>query len=252
MSFNPFASMNTSNEAKGEDTDSLGGNFGPIDTGVYDMTIKMVYAIVAKSGANGVVVVFETPDKKTVTQTEYISSGTEKGCNNFYIDKESGEKKLLPGYLKMDALALLATKKELQGPDGQTWEEKMVPIYNSDAKAEVPTKVPVATSMLGCKVKVGILKINENKTKKNETTQKYDPINEAREINEVSKVFHAETGKTIQEYREQKPEPTFLGQWTEKFGTKTIDKFKAVVGGATAGAPGAAAAGGGKPTASLF
>lgn len=249
---NPFASMNTSAEAKGEDTDSLGGNFGPVDTGVYDMTIKMAYAIVAKSGAHGMVITFESADKKSVTQTEYISSGTEKGCKNYYIDKDTGEQKFLPGYLKMDALAMLATKKELQGPNGQTWEEKLVPIYNHDAKGEVPTKVPVCVSLLGTKVKVGILKINENKTKKNEATNKYEPINEAREINEVSKVFHAETGKTIQEYREQKEAATFLGQWTEKFGNKTIDKYKTIAGAPAAGAPAGAAGAGGKPTASLF
>lgn len=249
MSFNPFATMVSSAEAKGEDTDSLGRNFGAIDTGVYDFTVTMAYAIVSKGGANGMVVTLEDDKKQSVTLTEYISSGTEKGCVNYYIDKDSGEKKLLPGYLKMDALALLATKLELSA---QTWEEKLVPIFNFDAKTEVPTKVPVATSMLGMKVKAGVLKINENKTKKNDATGKYDPINEAREINEVSKVFHAETGKTIQEYREQKDAAEFLGKWVEKYGTKTIDKFKAVVGGATAGAPSAAAAGGGKPTASLF
>lgn len=249
MSFNPFATMNTSNEAKGEDTDSLGGNYGAVDTGVYDFTVKMIYAIVAKSGANGVVVTLEDDKKQTVTLTEYISSGTDKGCNNFYIDKESGEKKLLPGYLKMDALALLATKLELSA---QTWEEKLVPIYNYDAKAEVPTKVAVATSMLGTKIKAGVLKISENKTKKNDATGVYDKINEAREINEVSKVFHAETGKTIQEYREQKDAAEFLPKWIEKYGTKTIDKYKTIAGAPAAGAPGAAATGGGKPTASLF
>jgi oligoribonuclease NrnB/cAMP/cGMP phosphodiesterase (DHH superfamily) len=249
MSFNPFASMVTSTESKGEDTDSLGGNFGAVDTGLYDFTIKMAYAIVSKGGANGVVITLEDAKKQTVTMTEYISSGTAKGCVNFYIDKETSEKKLLPGYLKMDALALLATKLELSA---QTWEEKLVPIYNHDAKSEVPTKVPVATSMLGMKIKAGVLKITENKTKLNQATNVYDPINESRDINEVSKVFHAETGKTIQEYREQKDAAEFLGKWVEKFGTKTIDKFKPVVGGATAGAPGAAAAGGGKPTASLF
>lgn len=249
MSFNPFATMVTNVEAKGEDTDSLGGNFGPIDTGVYDFTIKMAYAIVSKGGANGVVVTLEDDKKQSVTMTEYISSGTAKGCVNFYIDKNDGSKKLLPGYLKMDALALLATKLEL---GAQTWEEKLVPIYSKDANGEVPTKVAVATSMLGCKVKAGVLKINENKTKLNEATNKYDPINEAREINEVSKVFHAETGKTIQEYREQKDAAEFLGKWVEKYGNKTIDKYKTIAGAPAAGAPGGGAAAAGKPTASLF
>lgn len=247
MSFNPFAKMNTSTEAKGEDTDHLGGSFGVVDTGVYDFTIKMAYAITAKSGAAGMTFVFESADGKIVNLTEYISSGDEKGNNNFYIDKDSGEKKLLPGYMKVDSIALLSTEKELSAQD---FEEKLVPIYNYDAKAEVPTKVPVAVSMLGKSIKLGVLKINENKTKKNDATGKYDKINEAREINEVNKIFHAVTGKTIQEYRERKDAAEFLGKWTEKYGTATIDKYKAVVGGATAGAP--AAAGSGKPTASLF
>lgn len=251
MSFNPFASMVTSNEAKGEDTDHLGGNFGPIDTGVYDMTIKMAYAIVSKGGANGVVFEFASEDgKKTVSLTEYISSGKDKGYTNYYEDKQTGEKKLLPGYLKVDSIALLATMQEL---GAQTWEEKLVPIYNYDAKGEVPTKVPVCTSMLGCKIKLGVLKINENKTKKNDATGKYDKINEAREINEVNKIFHAETGKTIQEYREKVENAEFLAKWIAKYGTATIDKFKTVAGAPVAGAPaGQAAAGGGKPTASLF
>lgn len=245
---NPFAKMQSSTTAVAEEGDFLGGGRGVLDTGLYDMEIKMAYAIESKGGAAGMVVVFENDKKQTFTLTEYVSSGNDKGNKNFYIDKDSGEEKLLPGYLKIDGLCLLATKLELKA---QTWEEKLVPIYNFDAKAEVPTKVPVATSMLGTKVKLGLLKINENKTKKNDATGKYDPLNEAREVNELNKVFHAETGKTITEYREQTEAAAFLPKWVEKFGNETIDKYKAVVGGATAGAP-AAAGGSGKPTQSLF
>lgn len=245
---NPFAKVVASSTAVAEDSDSLGGGGFIVDTGLYDMTIKMVYAIESKGGAAGVVFEFENDKKQTVRLTEYVSSGDEKGNKNFYIDKETGEEKLLPGYLKVDGLFLLATELEMSA---QTWEEKLVPIYSHDAKAEVPTKVPVAVSAIGKKVKLGVLKISENKTKKNDATGKYDPINEAREINEVNKVFHAVTGKTITEYREKVEGAEFLKKWEEKYGNgETIDKFKSVVGGATAGAPGAA--GGGKPTESLF
>lgn len=245
---NPFAKMQASSTAVAEDSDSLGGGGFLVDTGVYDATIKMAYAIESKGGAAGVVFEFETDKKQTIRMTEYISSGNDKGNKNFYIDKETGEEKLLPGYLKVDGICLLATQKELSA---QTWEEKLVPIYNYDAKSDVPTKVAVATSLIGTKLKLGMLKINENKTKKNDSTGKYDPINEAREINEVNKVFHAETGKTITEYREKIENADFLAKWKEKYGNLTIDKYKPVAGGVTGGAP-AGAAGGGKPTASLF
>lgn len=248
MSNNPFAKMNTSAGAKTEDNDSLGGS-RLLDTGIADMAIKMFYAITARSGAAGVVVIFEDDKKRTLQITEYISSGDEKGNKNFYVDKESGEEKLLPGYVKIDGLCMLANQKEL---DAQVWEEKLVPIYNFDAKTDVNTKVFVATSMLGCKVKLGVHKVNENKTKKNDATGKYDPINEAREVNVIDKFFHVETGKTMSEYRERKDAAEFLPKWVAKYGTATIDKFKAVVGGATAGAPGQAAAGSSKPTESLF
>lgn len=244
---NPFAKMKASTTAVSADTDSLGGA-RLLDTGVVDMTIKVMYAIESKGGAAGVVVEFEGPNKSSLRMTEYVSSGDEKGNKNFYIDQTTNEEKLLPGYLKVDGLCLLATELEL---DAQTWEDKLVPIWNNDAKAEVNTKVPVAVSMIGKVVKVGVHRIIENKTVKNEVTKKYDPINEEREINEVNKVFHAVTGKTIQEYREKVENADFLAKWQKKFGNETINRYKTVVGGATGGAP-AGAGGGGKPTESLF
>ena len=108
---NIFGNLDTDENIKGE-TDSLGGSFVK-ESGVYNATIEMAYADQSSGGARNVNVHLKLEDGTVVRLTEYVTSGTAKGGMNTYIDKNSGEKRFLPGYSKMDSMSKLAAAKGL-------------------------------------------------------------------------------------------------------------------------------------------
>ena len=138
-------------------------------------------------------------------------------------------------------------------------EQKVVNVYSSEAKAEVPTKVDVLVDLLGKDILVGVIKQTVDKTRKNEATGQYDPTGETRDENEIDKLFRARDRMTTAEIRAQAPEAVFAATWESKWAGKTKDKTKKA--GGTAGVPkgtsaafaGAqAAAAAKKPATSLF
>lgn len=229
----------TTDKSINEATDTLGGG-GAVESGLYDLKIKMAYGVTAKSEAMGVTLVLLTADNKEIRFTEYVTSGKEKGCKNYY--EKDGEKHYLPGYNNINAVALLAAGKELHELET---EEKSVKLYDFTAKAEVPTKVPVLVDLIGKEITLGILKVIENKTSLNEATGKYEPTAETRTLNQLDKVFRTRDHMTVAEVRAQAEEPAFYDAWGAKNTGNTRDKSKAV-----SGAPKGAVAG--KPKTSLF
>lgn len=231
----------TSDESIANEKDSLGG-VRALETNAYDFTIKLAYVIKAASEAMGVVLELETDKGEKLKVTEYVTSGKEKGCKNYY--EKNGEKHYLPGYNNINSVCLLTIGKELKDMDH---EEKQIPLYNKDAKAEVPTKVPVLVDLLGQKITLGVLREIHNKTKWNDATKTRDVVEGTIEQNSVDKVFRTRDRKTTNEVRGQVEEAVFYSQWLEKNAGKDRDRTKAVAAGnGTAGAPAA------KPKQSLF
>ena len=232
---NALAGLNY-DETIANETDTLGGGAQLRESGVYDMAIKVAYFEKSKGGATGLSLVLEDEAGGQYKETLWA---TNKEGKNFYVDKVSGEKKYLAGFIHADALCLLAAGT----PIGQMQTEQLVlKIYNYDAKAEVPTKVDALKALMGKSIKVAILKQRENKTQKNESTGGYDPINEERHINVIDKIFRASDSKTTAEVRSQAPEAAFMDEWKARWEGKVKDRYKEVTGGAKAGAPRAAGA----------
>lgn len=253
---NPFASTaNTAGEKIGGETDRLGG-FRVFDTDAYEVTIKNAYAGKSDGGAANMTFEVEMADGTKYSWVEWVTSGTAKGCLPYFIDKD-GEKQYLPGFNRFNAIALMTAGKE---PAALTFEEKHVKIYNHAAKAEVPTPVQVAVELLGKKIYIGIEKHKVNKQVKSGNklaNGKDEYVNgpDSVEKNEVTKIFHFETKRTLKEAIAKLETGEFFDQWVDKNKGKVFDKMKpAVAGTGTAGAPGSGnAAGGDKPTtASLF
>jgi hypothetical protein len=227
---NPFGGLNTDDlEQSG---DFLGGG-GAIDSGIYTGTIKLAYAGVAKSGARSLTVHVDVNGRE-YRETLYVTSGTEKGCKNYY--EKNGKKSPLPGFTTANDMALLSTGQPLSE---QELEEKVVKLYDYDAKAEVPTKVQAVTSMMGKQITLGILKQVVDKNKKNDTTGAYEPTGETREENVIDKVFHTESGRTVTEVM-AKGESDFLGKWKERNAGTVRDRSSGAVG--KVGVPGQRAA----------
>lgn len=230
--------------------DSVGGGSFILESGIYNATVNLAYITKSKGGALGLVLNLKTDADKEIRQTLWMTSGTEKGCKNYY--EKDGEKHYLPGFNHANSLALLTVGKEISELDTET---KVVNVYSPEAKAEVPTKVDMIMDLLGKEITVGVIKQTVDKTKKNETTGAYEPTGETRDENEIDKLFRARDRMTTAEIRAQAEEATFANTWEAKWAGKTKDKSKGASG--TAGAPKAAGAAGApaaakKPTTSLF
>lgn len=207
-----------------EEKDSLGSSL--LDSGVYDCKVITAYLSQASSGALSLVVNFKTTTDKSFRQTFWLTSGKEKGSQNFYLNK-SGEKKYLPGFILGNHLTQLTLGKPISEVGTET---KVINLYSSEAKKEVPTSVAMVMDLLNKEIKVAVLKQLVNKTSKNTTTGAYEATNEIKEENEVVKFFRASDSFTISEIDNNATEATFITEWRKKWDNKINNKVKAVSG----------------------
>jgi hypothetical protein len=225
----------TSDSSIADEKDSIGSSRAAIDSGIYTGTIEMAYLNKAASGALGLVLDLKTSDGKEIRQTFWMTGGTAKGCNNFFMDKD-GNKQYLPGFIMANSVALLAVGKEISEVED---EEKIINVYSSTARAEVPTKTPVLVELIGKEITFALIKQIEDKTKKNEITQVYESTGETREVNEIEKFFRASDKMTTAEIRGQATEAAFYKTWADKWTGKIKDKSgKAPKGNGTTGVSG--------------
>lgn len=237
----------TSDASIANEKDSIGGG-GVLESGLYPATVNLAYATKSQGGAIGLVLQAKTSEGRDIKQTLWMTSGTAKGCKNFY--EKDGVKNYLPGYIAANALALLTNGKEISELDTET---KVVNAYSPDAKAEVPTKVEAIVDLMGKEILVGLIKQTVDKTQKTDAGT-YIPTGETREENEIDKFFRASDRKTTAEIRAQAEEATFADTWEQKWAGKTKDK--STKGAGVAGVPKIGAAANNstmkKPTTSLF
>lgn len=194
-----------------EQTDSLGGRYiFPSD--IYDAVISCIYLTESKNGATGAVVDLKIQGKD---YRETIWFTNKKG-ENFYISKTDGTKQGLPGWNILDAMSFLSTGTGFKQALASR-EEKVVKVYNFDAKKELDTNVQVVMSLLGAKIKVALLDQIVNKQEQNNQGE-YVPVDETREENIISAVFNADTMKTLSETKKG-ADAKFYNAWLEKFKT---------------------------------
>jgi hypothetical protein len=245
---NLLASLST-DPSIADEKDSVGSG-GTVNSGLYPSKIKLAYLNKSQGGALGLVLALKTEEGRDIKQTLWMTSGTAKGCKNYY--EKDGNKNYLPGFLLANSLTLLTCGQEISS---MTTETKVVNVYSPDTKAEVPTKVEMLMDLLDKDIIAGVIKQIVDKNQKNDATGNYEPTGETREENEIDKFFRAKDRMTTAEIRAQATEPVFINTWEEKWAGKTRDK--STKGGGTAGVPKtagapAAATGTKKPTSSLF
>lgn len=219
--------------------DSLGGgNFGAKETDVYTGDVKVAYVGKADSGADWIQLIIENmknsdglPAGEFRAQV-YFTSGKEKGNKPTY--EKNGKEYYLPGFTVVNDMMLMANGTELFDAN---FEEKIVKVYDFDAKAEVNKSVMVPVDLIGCNIMFAIEKAVENKQSKGDDG-KYHDNGETREVNEIQKVFHPELLVTVVEAREAEkaekeltPElAVFREAWLGKNKGKTRDKTKGSAG----------------------
>lgn len=234
-----------SDDSIANERDSVGGSV--LDSGLYKAKVILAYLVTAASGAIGLALTLKTEGGAEIRQTVYMTSGKAKGGTNYYTNKD-GEKQYLPGFLIANSLALLTVGKEISELDP---EQKVVSVYNAEAKAEVPTKVDMLTELLGTEILVGLIKQTVDKSKKDDAGV-YQPTGETREENEIDKLFRASDRMTTAEIRAKAEAAAFAATWEAKFTGIVKNKAKgAAAGSGVAGAPRGAVAST-KPKASLF
>ena len=235
----------TSDASIATEKDSVGST-GLLESGLYKSTITLAYVTKSDGGAIGLVLHAKTESGKEIRQTLWMTSGTAKGCKNYY--EKEGEKHYLPGFLSANSVARLTIGKEISELDTET---KVVSAYNKEAKADVPTKVEMLVDLLGQEIVIGLIKQTVDKTQKNETTGLYVPTGETRDENEIDKMFRARDNMTVAEVTAQAEEAAFYATWDAKWTGKTKTKAKGAAAGGTAGMPKAAGASA-APKKSLF
>lgn len=217
-----------------QETDSLGGFI--LETDAYDMTIKMAYIDTSQSGAYSLNLEVVTGSGQTFKQSLWMTSGTAKGCKNFYLDKND-EKQYLPGFNQANAICLLSIGKNIA--DTAT-ELKTIKVYDGTQKKEVPMEKQVVMELLNQPITLAIEKQTVDKTAKNKTTGNYDPTGETRNQNEISKVFRTRDHLTVVEITggaTEASDDSFYHKWLAKNKGKTVNKAKGVKEGTGTQAP---------------
>lgn len=131
-------------------------------------------------------------------------------------------------------------------------EEKVVNLYDFEAKKELPKNVIVLTDVIGKPITVGVIKQIVDKNVK-DSSGNYVPSGETREENVIDKAFHQESKRTVSEIRAGLDEAVFYPKWVEKNqGKPPRNRAKGAEG--KTGAPGQPPAAGqaAKPKSSLF
>lgn len=242
----PFKNLTTDGLESAEDR--VGG-YAPIDSDIYNATIKAMYAGQSEGGAHNVTLITDINGREN-RETIYV---TNKKGENFFLNKNDKTKKVpLPGFTMIDDICLIATGAPLSE---QATEKKMVNVYDKDAGREIPKEVDMLVDCLGKPVTLAILRQLENKSKLENGS--YVDTAETREINVIEKAFDPESRMTVVEARNEASEPGFYDTWLAKNQGVIRDRrtIKDGEGGnVRSGRPGGAApqSGGGGERRSLF
>ena len=212
-----------------QERDTLGGRL--LDSSIQDFKITLAYLLKSSGGALGMHVNLENSDGAKLTDTQYITSGNQKGNKPYY--EKDGKKLPMPGLQHFNSLSQLVADKDVAALEQKSG---VIKLYNSQEGKEVPTEVIVLPELQGKKVKAGVIRKVENKSVKQGNT--YVKTNEKREYNEVNKYFD-ESGATRTELQ-AKETPVFIDKWKEKYEGQVLDYFKE-----QANAPSAASQSGG-------
>lgn len=188
-----------------------------LDSGIYDAVIDLAYLEKSQGGALMMKVVYKT-DTSTVRDRFTLTSGDNKGNRSYYIDQE-GKQRPLPDLMRAHQLSQVACGMGFDKLDAQ---EKTIKLYDFDAQEERPVKKDVVVDLIGKTIKIGVLKVMQNKRTNQGGT--WVDTEEAQEVNEVAKVFNSD-GQTATEQQAKEP-GTFQDKWREKFEGKTINRMK--------------------------
>jgi hypothetical protein len=204
----------------------MGGGSFLWESGIYNCVIDMAYLDKSQAGAESLNITLLNDEGKKLKQTFWI---TNRKGDIHYIDQK-GAKHYLPGYNTANNMCLTATSEDLDTITDKA-ENKMVNVYDFNAKKEKPTEKEVFVSVLGKKVKVAVLKQTVNKRVKQ--GNEYVDSAETRDENDIKEFYFDDSGLTVVERAKGLLEAILIHKWDERNKGKTISRVKEVKGGTT-------------------
>lgn len=231
-----------------QETESVGGGRTLFDSAIYPAKVRQAYIDAYDSGARFASLTLEI-NGKDYEERLLLTNG--KG-ESYFTDRNTGDPVQYSGVTRLEELAFAAGFPSLQAVGVS---QANIRAWDKDTKAMVIRQhATVLTNLHGKEVAVAILKIVQNKQKKNPNTGKYDKLNEKEEVNQIDK-FATTQGQTLIESAKNVNPPTFMSAWKEKWAGKVKDTFKTVKGAPSEGTPtaaGGAASGGAAAAENLF
>ena len=219
-------------------TESIGGGRTLLDSNVYKAVVKQAYLAAYDSGARYAAITLDIDGKE---HEERLLLTNSKG-EGYWTDRD-GNPQQFAGLTRLDELAFAAGYPNTQASGIAPGNVRM---WDKDAKSFVLKQHPtVLTGLRDKTVAVALQRVEQNKTKKNQNTNKYDKLNEKEEINVIQK-FANLAGMTQLEAAKGINPPVFMEAWKTKWAGKTHSTYKEQPNAPTQGMPtasgGAAAA----------
>ncbi len=206
---------NLSNEGLEQAQDRLGG-YSPFESDIHIGKIKALYAGKSAGGAMSLTLLVDIGGRE---YREVLWVTNKKG-ENFFLNKQDMSKKVpLPGFTVADDICLIAGGAPLAE---QATEEKVINVYDYEAKKELPKSVEMITAVIGQDIALGVIRQTVNKTEK--VGDEYVPTAETRDENFIDKVFHPVHKLTVAEARNGKEKGEFWDSWVERNKGQIRDK----------------------------
>lgn len=219
-----FNNLNVPQQNVEQERDTLGSSV--YDSGLYKARIEQAYGTVSKNGAKGVVLKMSLLKSDgsilPFTNTFYVTN--REGSVTF--TSRDGKTHYLPAFNQINSLCNVLLGKDLMQV---ATEQRTLPVYNVEQKAEVPTAVEAVPELFGKEFVIGLIKTRENKTELVDGS--YVPTAEEIFRNNVDKFFFLKDGKVFTSNEiKANAEPAFAAEWANKWEGKVQDKYKAVSG----------------------
>lgn len=201
--------------------DRVGAGSFTLESDIYLATIKHAfYKESENTGAKAVEFAFDLGNEKEFNSTQWVTSGTAKGCKHTYTDKD-GKEHYLAGFTVANDIALIITGgKSLFDLEH---EEKTIKVYNKELQQQIPTDVPTFTELTGKQVRLAVIKKVEPVFEKDAQGNYTVPTDKTRESNEILYVFDADDKRTANEMRAEIETASFYDKWLATWQGKTKD-----------------------------
>jgi len=202
-------------KAEGE-KDTLGGFLR--DSDATKFKIDVAYLSQSSGGAMSLTLHAVDDNNKEYRETIYF---TNKQGQTYW--ERDGKRNNLPGFNLIQAICLLAGRKPLSE---MTSEDKDIKVYDFEQQREVVKTMPTLKELTNADVVLGILRVIEDKKKKNEATGVYEPTGETRELNKIDKVFRAGCNRTVTEIQAGEETGSFIDKWLDKHKGQVLNTAK--------------------------